>query len=110
MVIDQQVKWTNEAVLLLLSIKVEKESLFSSTICTQKQAWRKVAEEMCTKGEHCTGEDCDRKFRSLKMRLAKCTESLYKKLVPTIGNLALYSVWSARLFFCSKKLNCIAIS
>ena len=43
-------------------------SIFSSNLTTQKQAWQKVSEMMCLEGHHFTGEECDRKFRSLKMR------------------------------------------
>lgn len=61
-------KWSNEAVMCLISIKKENSGIFYSNLTTQKQAWQKVSEMMCLEGHHCTGEECDRKFRSLKMR------------------------------------------
>lgn len=60
--------WTNEAVLLLITLKKENNSLFTSNTVTQKQAWRNISEEMCKKGHHLTGDECSRKFRSLKNR------------------------------------------
>jgi hypothetical protein len=61
-------KWCHEAVLLLIQLKDEMSSSFSSNTISQKQAWRRLAEEICKKGHIVSGEDCDRKFRSLKMR------------------------------------------
>lgn len=46
----------------------EHSGIFSSNLTTQKQAWQKVSEMMCLEGHHFKGEECDRKFRSLKMR------------------------------------------
>lgn len=60
--------WTNEAVLLLNTLKKENTSLFNSNTVTQKQAWRNIFEEMCKKGHHLTGDECSRKFQSLKNR------------------------------------------
>ncbi|XP_062571186.1 uncharacterized protein LOC134233220, partial [Saccostrea cucullata] len=62
------VKWNTESVKLLISLKKENTEMFSSNIITQKQGWKKISEMMCLKGHHCTGEECDKKFRSLKMR------------------------------------------
>lgn len=50
--------WTNEAVLLLITLKKENNSLFTSNTVTQKQAWRNISEEMCKKGHHLTGDEC----------------------------------------------------
>lgn len=61
-------KWSNEAVMCLITLKKEHSGIFSSNLTTQKQAWQKVSEMMCLEGHHFTGEECDRKFRSLKMR------------------------------------------
>lgn len=61
-------KWSHEAVLLLISLKTEFSGMFSSNIITQKQAWKRISEEICNKGYHFSGDVCDRKFRSLKMR------------------------------------------
>ncbi|XP_061162747.1 uncharacterized protein LOC133171968 [Saccostrea echinata] len=61
-------KWSTEAVLLLIDLRTESSSLFSSNTTTQKQAWRKISEEMCSKGHSFSGDECDRKYRSLKMR------------------------------------------
>lgn len=54
--------------LLLISLKTEFSGMFSSNIITQKQAWKRISEEICNKGYHFSGDECDRKFRSLKMR------------------------------------------
>ena len=53
---------------LLISLKKDNSEVFSSNTISQKQSWRKVAEMMCQKGHHFTGDDCDKKFRSLKLR------------------------------------------
>uniref|UniRef100_A0A8W8NV98 DDE Tnp4 domain-containing protein n=1 Tax=Magallana gigas TaxID=29159 RepID=A0A8W8NV98_MAGGI len=61
-------KWSNEAVMCLITLKKEHSGIFSSNLTTQKQAWQKVSEMMCLEGHNFTGEEWDRKFRSLKMR------------------------------------------
>ena len=66
--ISDSLAWSNQAVLLLISLKKEKSDLFTSNVITPKQAWNKLSEEMCEKGHHVTGDDCSRKFRSLKNR------------------------------------------
>jgi hypothetical protein len=58
-------------VLLLLSLKKEKGNLFTSSVITQRQAWGKISKEMLVKGHKMTGEECSRKFRSLKNRLVE---------------------------------------
>ncbi|XP_048743320.2 uncharacterized protein LOC125656780, partial [Ostrea edulis] len=67
-VILEPLKWSHEAVLLLISLKQGNMELFSSNLTTQKQAWRKIAKDMKTHGYVFSGEDCDKKFRSLKNR------------------------------------------
>ena len=47
---------------LLISLKKDNSEVFSSNTISQKQSWRKVAEMMCHKGYHFTGDDCDKKF------------------------------------------------
>ena len=61
-------KWSHEAVVLLISLKKENSEMFSMNTISQKQSWRRIAEMMCQKGHHFTGDDCDKKFRSLKLR------------------------------------------
>ena len=41
---------------------------FLSSVLTKKQAWLRLSEELCIKGHVYTGEDRDKKVRSLKLR------------------------------------------
>ncbi|XP_071109583.1 uncharacterized protein [Haliotis cracherodii] len=65
---QERVHWKHEAVLLLVELRRQHCDLFSSSTITSKQAWRRVGEEMRGKGHSFTGEDCDKKFRSMRSR------------------------------------------
>uniref|UniRef100_K1QSX7 Myb/SANT-like DNA-binding domain-containing protein n=1 Tax=Magallana gigas TaxID=29159 RepID=K1QSX7_MAGGI len=60
-------KWSNEAVMCLITLKKEHYGIFSSNLTTQKQAWQKVSEMMCLEGHHFTGEE----YKTIKERNSK---------------------------------------
>lgn len=62
--------WSHEAILLLVDLRQKFDGLFTSSTVKQNQAWRKVAEAMSQKGHKCSSDECDRKFRGMKGRLA----------------------------------------
>ncbi|XP_053390777.1 uncharacterized protein LOC128553629 [Mercenaria mercenaria] len=63
-----RVIWTHEAILLLIEKRRELGHLFDNNAVTQRQAWRKVAEELRSKGYKYGEDDCSKKFRSLRAR------------------------------------------
>ncbi|XP_060564346.1 uncharacterized protein LOC132723606 [Ruditapes philippinarum] len=63
-----RVIWTHEAILLLIDRRRELSHLFDNNAITQRQAWRKVAEELKSKGYKYSEDDCSKKFRSLRAR------------------------------------------
>lgn len=80
-------KWSHDAVLLLISLKNEFSGMFSSNIITQKQAWKRISEEICNKGYHFSGDVCDQKFRSLKMRYKIMKEIIKLETVANPGSI-----------------------
>ncbi|XP_060589697.1 uncharacterized protein LOC132744920 isoform X2 [Ruditapes philippinarum] len=62
------VNWRHEEVMLLISLYADHQDMFSSSAYKAFQVWRRIAEEMATKGYRFTGLQCDKKFRSLKYR------------------------------------------
>jgi hypothetical protein len=67
-VIAEPLKWSHEAVMLLLSLKQGNVNLFTSNTTTQKQAWNKISRDMSKHGYSFSGDECDKKFRALKNR------------------------------------------
>ena len=97
---------------LLISLKKDNSEVFSSNTISQKQSWIKVAEMMCLKGHHFTGDDCDKTFRSLNMRQGiSAVLKIYQDVIfLTINILSCNSYWCfslyifMHLFFFSKQM------
>ena len=62
------VSWRNEEVNLLISLYIENKELFTSSCVKQGEVWRRIGNGMQENGYSYTGEQCDKKFRSLKYR------------------------------------------
>ncbi|XP_046544600.1 uncharacterized protein LOC124254794 [Haliotis rubra] len=74
-----RINWTECQVRLLITLRQQYEHLFTSSIVTQKQAWKKVADEMTEKGYCYSGDECQRKFGSLRLRYYDFTGTQFKQ-------------------------------
>jgi len=60
--------WSQEAILLLLSLYHDNRENFANSAFKNKNIWRDISTQMREKGQLFTGECCDKKFRMMKHR------------------------------------------
>ncbi|KAK4885737.1 hypothetical protein RN001_002008 [Aquatica leii] len=62
----QEIKWTHESILLLLTLYEDHNEQFKSSKKRNKTIWNLIGQSMSQKGYPFTGDNCDIKFRNLK--------------------------------------------
>ncbi|KAK7071266.1 hypothetical protein SK128_016451 [Halocaridina rubra] len=61
-------QWSHGMVLLLIELYRERRLEFGDPAKKKVNVWKKISQEMNSRGYETTGENCDKKFRSLKNR------------------------------------------
>lgn len=64
---DGRLYWGHDNVMSLVTKVGEHWEEFRHGIRKKKYIWKEIAEELAHEGFPCTGEDCDRKWRNLKV-------------------------------------------